>query len=75
VIINKRKEESKHMYFGIQSYFEEYLMEEGLEERMEHVTTSDQMLDSCRRETIEIGFSLMAPTSVFSPSDLVKHTF
>lgn len=39
------------------------------------MTTSGQMNDSYMRESMEMEFSLMAPTSVFSPPDLKDYAF
>lgn len=50
-------------------------MEEELEDGMEQKTTSDQMIDSYRRKTMEMGFTYMVPTNIFSPWDLKDNAF
>ena len=56
-------------------HFEEDLMEQDLEERMEHLTTSDQILDSCGKETMKMGFTSMVSINIFSPWDLIENAF
>ena len=50
-------------------------MEQDLEERMEHLTTSDQILDSCGKETMKMGFTSMVSINIFSPWDLIDNDF
>lgn len=50
-------------------------MEEDLDERIEQVATSDQMLDSCGREAMEMGFTSMDSTHIFSPLYLTHNAF
>lgn len=76
VVMNIGKEEAKPMPFGIQSHqFEEDLMEEGFKERMKYMTTSDQMLDSCRSKTMGMGFTFIVPINIFSLWDLIDNVF
>ena len=76
VILNTCNEEFKHFSFGIQpNLFKENLMEEELKEIKKHVTTSNQMLDSCGRETMEMGLASMDSTNIFSPWNLIDNVF